>query len=301
MATWKGRSRGNLLGYRIFFFTLRTFGIRGAYALLRVVAFYYFLFAWRVVAIQQNYFRKTHGYGVFRSWWSVYGNLVQFGQSLIDKTVVMSKDIAVPFEVIHEGENQIAETLKKGEGVLLISAHIGNWEAAGQMLNKYGTTVNLVMMDREREKLKKYLQSMQSNRKLNIITIGDDWSHLIAIRQAFLRNEIVALHGDRFAPGQRTLANDFFGEPALFPLGPYLLSSKFKVPTLFVFCMKETDLRYHFYAYDSGEKGQKPEMLLQRFVSLLAEKVKDYPHQWYNYYDFWGTKNEKDDGNDSGR
>lgn len=290
MATWKGKSRGTLLGYRIFFWTLRSFGIRGGYALLRFVAFYYFLFAWKVVRIQMEYFKLVHRYGGFKAWRSAYGNLVQFGQSLIDKTVVMSKEMEVPFEVIHEGENLIGEALQKGEGVLLISAHVGNWEAAGQMLNKFDTTVNLVMMDMEHERLKQYFDTVMSDRKLNIITVGEGWSHLIAIQQAFTRNEIVALHGDRFAPGQRFLTTDFFGKPANFPLGPFLLSSKFKVPTLFVFCMKETDLRYHFYAYDSGEKGQKPDILLQRFVSLLGQKMKAYPQQWYNYYDFWDTK-----------
>jgi predicted LPLAT superfamily acyltransferase len=72
------------------------------------------------------------------------------------------------------------------------------------------------------------------------------------------------------------------------------------VPTLYVFCMKEEPKKYHFYAYESGAEGEKPELLLQRFVTLLNQKVKDYPLQWYNYYDFWqSTKNNKH-GNHSG-
>lgn len=301
MASWKGQSRGTVLGYRIFFFTLRVFGIRGAYLLLRLVAFYYFLFAWKVVRIQYRYFRTVHGFGWWKSYWSVYSNLVQFGQTLIDKTVVMSGKTDIPFEIIREGEHKIGEALQEGKGVLLISAHLGNWEAAGQLLNKFDTTVNLVMMDLERQRLKSYLDSVMSGRKLNIISIGNDLSHLVAIKQAFARNEIVALHGDRFAEGQRTLSFPFFGRPANFPLGPFILASKFKVPTLYVFCMKEKDLRYHFYAYDSGEIGSKPELLLQRFVSLLSEKVKAYPQQWYNYYDFWATKTSDENGDNSGR
>ena len=43
MASW-GASRGNQLGYRIFMVLLRTAGISPAYALLRLVTIYYFLF-----------------------------------------------------------------------------------------------------------------------------------------------------------------------------------------------------------------------------------------------------------------
>lgn len=301
MSSWKGQSRGTPLGYRIFFFTLRVFGIRAAYALLRFVAFYYFLFAWNVVRIQRHYFIKVHHYSAFKSWWMVYRNLVQFGQTLIDKTVVMSGEMKAPFDVRFTGDEHIQNALDEGEGVLLISAHIGNWEAAGQMLNKFNTTINLVMMDAERERLKSVLSAMQTKRKLNIIAIGNDLSHLVAIRQALLRNEIVALHGDRFVEGQRTMPVPFFGSKAFFPLGPFMLASKLKVRALFVFCMKESDLQYHFYAYDSGEKGEKSEILLQRFVSLLGRKLKSYPAQWYNYYDFWGFKSKTDDGDNSGR
>lgn len=287
--SWKGESRGNVLGYRIFFATLRLFGIRGAYVLLRFVAFYYFLFAWKVVRIQYNYFRTVHHYSALKAYFSVYKNIVQFGQTLIDKVVVMS-DRILPFEVVREGEDLIREALKKGNGALLISGHVGNWEAAGQLLNSLNTTVNLVMMDLEKEQIKGFLKEKMKERKLNIITIGNDLSHLVAIKQAFERNEIVALHGDRFAEGQRTAQREFFGRQASFPLGPFLLSSKLQVPTLYVFCMKQSSLKYHFYAHRADEKGARPEQLLEQFVCLLTQKVEAYPLQWYNYYDFWAPQ-----------
>jgi len=301
MASWKGKSRGNVLGYRIFFFTLKIFGLTGAYFLLRVVTFYYFLFARAAVKAQMNYFKQVHNYGGFKAWWASYRNLNQFGQTLIDKAVVQSGAYKAPFEIIREGEPLIGQALEKGKGVLLISAHIGNWEAAGQLLNKFNTTVNLVMLDAEHQRLKSYLQSVMKDRKLNIIPIKDDLSHLISIKQAFDKNEIVALHGDRYTDAHRVERLPFFGKDAAFPLGPFILSSKFKVPTLYVFCMKEKPKLYHFYAYESGIEGEKPELLLQRFVTLLTQKVKDYPLQWYNYYDFWQSTNNNKHGDHSGR
>lgn len=301
MSRWQGKSRGTVLGHRIFVFTLRVFGVRAAYALLRFVALYYFLFAWKPVRLQYRYFRRFHHYGPAKAIGAVYANLVQFGQTLIDKVVVMSKEVETPFQIIREGEDHIGAALERGQGVLLISAHVGNWEAAGQLLNKFNTTVNIVMMDAEHQRLKGYMESVMNERQLNIIPIGDDLSHLVAIKQAFARNEIVAMHGDRFVEGQRTHRTDFMGVPALFPLGPFILAAKFRVPTLFVFCMKESDLRYHFYAYPPEPAVQKPEELLRLFVSLLNQKMKAYPKQWYNYYDFWAAETPDENGDHSSR
>jgi predicted LPLAT superfamily acyltransferase len=300
MASWKGQSRGNVLGYRIFFLTLRLFGVRGAYALLKFVGFYYFLFAREVQRVQRDYFSKVHGYSGAKAYWSVYRNIIQFGQTLIDKAVVMSGRMKMPFEIERDGEEHIANALGQDKGLLLISAHIGNWEVAGQLLNKFNTQVNLVMMDREREQLKRYLDQMLSARKLNIIPIGDDLSHLVAIKNAFADKQIVALHGDRFAEGQRTGIVEFFGKKARFPLGPFLLASKLKVPVLFVFCMKDSELVYHFYAHKPRLESTSAPDLLHDFVTQLEQKVSDYPYQWYNYYDFWGTENEAHNGNSSG-
>ena len=44
------------------------------------------------------------------------------------------------------------------------------------------------------------------------------------------------------------LTADFLGETARFPMGPFVLASKFKVPVSYVFAVKESKLHYHFFA-----------------------------------------------------
>ena len=45
MAEWKGKSRGNTLGYQIFVFIFKNFGVRPAYFILYFVVLYYFFFS----------------------------------------------------------------------------------------------------------------------------------------------------------------------------------------------------------------------------------------------------------------
>jgi len=100
------------------------------------------------------------------------------------------------------------------------------------------------------------------------------------------------MHADRFVEGAKTITVKFLGADAKFPLGPFILASRFRVPVSFVFAMKESTFHYHFFAteikdYLHLDKDIMMQQMLTDFVSYMEEKVKKYPEQWYNYYDFW--------------
>ena len=181
-------------------------------------------------------------------------------------------------------------TLKKG-GILL-SGHIGNWDVAGHFFTHLETPVNIVLYDGEHEQIKKYLEGVTGKRRVNIIVIKNDLSHIYAISEAFDRNELICMHADRFIEGNKTLSADFLGDKARFPMGPFLLAFKFKVPVSFVFALKESKLHYHFFAsqikdYTKSPKEGVMQEMLNDFSKELEKKLKHYPEQWFNYYNFW--------------
>jgi predicted LPLAT superfamily acyltransferase len=184
-------------------------------------------------------------------------------------------------------------------GGLLISAHVGNWEIAGQLLNRLEKKVNIILFDAERQQIKGYLSDVLANRNVHFIVIKDDYSHLVEIRQALANKEIVAMHGDRYIEGNKTVVVDFMGRPAKFPLGPVNMAAKFKVPVSFVFAIKATPKHYHFYATPlqyipyPGSLKQRDATLTEAvkiYVKKLEGILLKYPLQWFNYYDFWNLQ-----------
>src|SRR5690606_11289110 len=130
---WEGKSRGGLSGHRIFVFILRTFGLRSAYFVLRFVAFYFFLFA-KSTKTSLKYFREIQGYKGFKAYKACYQNYYIFGQILLDRVALLS-GVKTNFTIEHEGQKDNLQNLKNlNKGCILLSAHIGNWEIAGQML-----------------------------------------------------------------------------------------------------------------------------------------------------------------------
>lgn len=291
MPSWEGKSKATTTGYRIFVSVLKTAGQIPAYFLLRFVAFYYLLFSRKSTTAAFRFFRRRFNYSTLRSIVFVYRNYYQFGQSIIDKFVVMS-GLDNRFTFDFDGENFLREMVKEGRGGLLLSAHIGNWEIAGHLLKRLNTSINIVLFDGEHEKIKQYTDSVTGKKQVKLIVIRNDLSHIYAINEALKNNELVCMHADRFLEGNKTSSLNFLGEPARFPVGPFIIATRFKVPVSFVFAMKESNFHYHFFASEIQDnfvagKNEAVEKLMKDFVIAMENKVKAYPLQWYNYYNFW--------------
>lgn len=287
MSSWKGKTRGGLLGYKIFVFLLRKSGLKAAYGLLRIVAAYFIVFAPTATASIYTYFRKIHHYSRPKALIAIYQNFYIFGQTLIDKVAIMA-NIKNKFSYTFEGENNLLALNELNQGGMLISAHLGNWEIAGFLLKRINMRINIVMFEEEHERIKKYLGRVIAPNKVNVIPIKQDLSHIFQINNALRNKEIICMHGDRFVEGSRIDAVNFMGKQAYFPLGPFTIAAKLKVPFTFVYAFKGKGYQYHLSATPPiMDKNIKAQDILNLYIHSLEEKVKEYPLQWFNYYDFW--------------
>jgi predicted LPLAT superfamily acyltransferase len=288
--SWTGKSKGGKTGYQIFVFLLKHAGLRAAYVLLRFVAFYYLVTPRSSSRFNYLYFRKL-GYGKLKSILSLYRNYYVFGQCLIDKISTMA-GFGDRFSFYFDGEEHLMQMVNQGKGGILLSAHAGNWEIAGHYLDRLDTTVNIVMYDAEYESIKNYLQSVTGKRKANIITISEDMSHIYQILEALEKNELICMHADRMLNStQRTISQPFLGENALFPYSIFRMIITFGVPVSFVYAFREPGFHYHFFATKAfvytGKQNVALNEISSNYVSELERKVKQYPLQWFNYYNFW--------------
>ena len=291
MESWEGKTRGGVLGYKIFVWTLRNFGISFAYFLLVFVVSYFIFTSGKAFRAVYRYFHERMNYGKLKSLISIYRNYYVFGQILVDKLALLA-GFQHKFTFDFEGEEYLRQMDKGG---LLISGHAGNWEIAGQLLVRLEKKINILMYDAEHQKIKGYLADVLQ-RNVHFIIIREDYSHLQEIKEAFSRGEIIAMHGDRYIEGNKTVVTEFLGKNAAFPIGPVNLAARFNVPAAYVFAVKESNTHYHFYStplqyIEFSNNLKKRDAILASAVTKFADAfetvVYKYPLQWFNYYDFW--------------
>lgn len=287
MSAW-GKTRGNKLGYKIFILLIKTAGVFPAYALLRLVSLYYFLFPGKSGKTLYYYFNTRLGYNYLKAKWAIYENFNYLGRSIIDKMVLMS-GMPSPFTINHDGVENLYKMREEGKGGLLLSAHVGNWELAGHLLKRLNTKINVVMYEVEQEKIKEYLDKVR-DRSFHVIFIKNDLSHIYEISSALQNNEFVCIHADRFLQGNKTIKGSLLGAEADFPMGPFILATTFQAPVSYVYSVKEGLKHFHFFAspphyYEKG-RANVPKVL-EDYIDSMEKMIQKYPLQWHNYFPFW--------------
>ena len=284
---WDGKTKGTLTGYKIFFFFIKFWGIGFAYKLLRVVTYYYYLFAAKPKKALLDFYQNTLHFSVSEAKQLTRRNFYIFGQTLVDRTAFLLGR-AKEFSHTFENEQYLIDIRDGGKGGILLSAHLGNWETAGNLLKgRITPTINIVMLDAEVESIKKFMDLSTGGSRFKVIAIKDDLSHVIAIRNALLNNEFVAIHADRYLEGAKFIELDFLGKKAKLPYGPFVIASKFDAPVTFVFAAKDGEYSYHLSATLPITQKMKPGQIAELYAAELERKVKQYPEQWFNYFNFF--------------
>lgn len=293
MATeWQGKSRGTVLGYKIFVFSMKHLGMSAAYFVLYFVAAYFCLFSKDSSKAIYYYFNKRLNYSSFKSYMGIYRSYYVFGQTILDK-IAISSNLSNKFTYEFDGGETITETLKEKKGGILISAHVGNFEISEYFFNQLedNASISLLTTDVEHTTIKNYLDSVRKKSSINLIIIKNDLSHIFEVNAALARNEIVCITGDRYTKNTKFLTETLLGHTAKFPAGPFMLASRLDVPVLFVYVMKESKKHYHLYARRSEAKHRDAQGLLKEFTESVTWMLEKYPFQWFNYFNFWDSKN----------
>ena len=290
--TWKGKTRGGTFGYMFFIYMIRCLGITAAYGFLALVVLYFIPFAPKATGNTWSYARNRLKYGRLKSVALLLKNYYRLGQILSDK-VAIGNGMTGKYHFKFENYQAFLDVLNGNTGVIMIGAHVGNWEIGVPFFDDYGKKINIVMYDAEHQKIKEILKKNGQQQPYKIIPVNkDNLAHIFKITEALDHKEYVCFQGDRYLNADKLLTCKFMGHEACFPIGPFLLASRMKVPVVFYFAMREAKQTYHFHFIlaekVSGSKEKKAEqLLLEQYVNALEKVISQYPEQWFNYYPFW--------------
>ena len=287
-----GQLRGGRWGIWFFITVLRLLGLRLTYALL-VPPSIYFTFVSPDVPATMDYHRRVFGP---QPWWKrrwlVFRHFLSFGRAIIDRTAVLAGDTK-HFSFTFDGEPHVRRVLTEGKGVLLLTAHFGNWEAAGQLLTRLDVPINVTGFDKETAGIRSLLQQ-SSKARFHLLPLTGSPTDAIPLVAALRRGEVVAMLGDR-PYGSPSTSIPFLGGEASFPIGAYVLAAIAGAPLVHVFSLREPGGHYRFLGFPP-ERPQMPphdqrDAYLRdcaaRFAGHLETIVKRDPLQWYNFFPFW--------------
>lgn len=236
--------------------------------------------------------RLVTGRSGVRLWWQAWRVFYSFCDFMVSYCYVPQATDAALLAMLESGDMQkIDQCLERGNGLVVWTAHLGNWEMASRLLELHGRRVNIARVV-EPNPAEVMLRDLMTNSRLNVVQLNDNPLASVELLNALRNGEIVAMQGDRVYHSFCAEAQ-FFGRTAKFPMGPFFLAYISGAPLLPGFVVRRKWLRYQVVLGEpiefshAGERDVELGAGLEKAVRFLEATIKSCPTQWLNFYDFW--------------
>lgn len=249
---------------------------------------FYMLFGRRGYKASYSFFRYRFGYPPLKAFAAVYRNHYVFGQVILDRFALYA---GRTFSFVMENQEDFNELLDSGDGILLLSSHVGNYEMAGYSLKAGDKPFSALVFSGETRTVMENRRAAFGRNNIRMVPVAEDMSHIFELNADLDRGGIVSMPSDRLFGSSKAVRKMFLGKEADFPLGPFSMAVGKNVPAFAIFVVKEDVYAYRilYFRLDSGhgDKRSRIETLAGNYVRTLESVVKRWPHQWFNWYDFW--------------
>lgn len=201
---------------------------------------------------------------------------------LIDKNYINKNISTINFDIVDQA-------LSGSKGVIIVSAHIANWELAGIAMAILGYPIACVALSHRNKAINDFFIKQRQLKGLEVIPLG---RAAFGCLQTLKKNKLLALVGDRDFT-QAGITIDFFGVPTLIPKGPVAFSFKTGAPILVGIMIRGKDDKFQFI-YEgpveierSNDLEKDMKILTEKYARILERYIKDYPGQWLMFRRFW--------------
>jgi lauroyl/myristoyl acyltransferase len=190
--------------------------------------------------------------------------------------------------VAFKGLEHIHAARTAGRGVVLVGAHIGNWEIGGAALSFRGLPVLAIIQPHPNPRVHRFFMSQRESHNFQTLPVG---SAALPILRHLKANGIVAVLGDR-PYGEEGLAVDFFGRPALFAGGPARLALATGAAFIPTFVLRRFDDSFMIIIeppvpHPDGPRPGRAREMTQAFARILEGYVRDHPSHWLPFFPVW--------------
>jgi predicted LPLAT superfamily acyltransferase len=288
------RERGSRLLMRAFASLSLKLGRPLGRALLYPACAYFLLFSRRARRASKDYLGRALGRAP--TWRERFRHYHCFAGQILDRLHLVTGDLE-RFTWTIEGLDALESALAQRRGAMLVGAHLGSFEMMRVLaLAEFPVRVRVLMHEANAEKLASVLAPLNADITRQVITLGRPET-MLEMRDALAAGEVVGLLADRVVAGDRVRRCPFLGAPAGFAEGPFVLAAALGVPVVLFSAVQEDDGRYRIRFEPFAEpivlarrdRDAALQDACERYAGWLEARCREYPYNWFNFYDFWAA------------
>jgi len=188
----------------------------------------------------------------------------------------------------YEGLENYTEAKKLGRGILVATAHLGNWELSAFAHALMTEPMNVVIRPLDNPAIDRLVEN---RRKLSGNRLIEKWDGARAILRALQHNEAVGILIDQNTSLQEGVFVDFFGTPACANTAFAKIAARTGAVVIPGFALwSDGEQRYVLRFYPSVEMTGDATEDTRRLHQLLEQVIREYPGQWLWIHRRWKTR-----------
>jgi len=192
-----------------------------------------------------------------------------------------------------EGEEHLRSALAKGRGVILLTAHFGNWELVGAGLAAAGYTLNVLARHQKDKATTSLVDSIRETAGMRVLPArsGDASRILRCLR----RGEIIGFLIDQNAAREGIFV-DFFGRLASTHAGAALFAIRTRAPVIPIFGIRHKDNTHtalilpEVEVIRTGNLKEDIRANTAAFTRLVEQQIRARPEMWFWLHDRWKSR-----------
>ena len=187
-----------------------------------------------------------------------------------------------------EGWENVLAARKVGSGGIFVTAHFGNWDAAGAIV-AFDYPLTVIQETFSNPEANELLRRVRADKKVHAVQLGN--AARPAMR-ALRRNEYLGVVADRPTPGEGVEVS-FFGRRAHVPAGTARLAIRTGAPIIVGGAIRNRDRTYTVIGYPpiytDGDRSPNVsvEGITQAVMSNIEVMIRRRPDQWYMFRPMW--------------
>ncbi|HUJ76671.1 MAG TPA: lysophospholipid acyltransferase family protein [bacterium] len=182
-----------------------------------------------------------------------------------------------------QGGPVLDAALTQGKGVVLVTAHFGNWELLGITLTGHGYPLHPYAGEQHNLLADQAINELRERAGLSVIRRKGGMRAMLKLLHA---RHIVGIIADQHESTRRHFVS-YFGQPVSVVDGPFLLARRTGAPVVFAACIRTRGMRYRTIveALDLPPATDDEELDLLRFTQAcfarLELHVRQHPEQYF--------------------
>lgn len=193
-----------------------------------------------------------------------------------------------------DGFDRVMNIIDSGRGVIIFTAHCGNWEWLSYITGMFGRPVSVLQRERDQPEMNRYITELRARAGVRTIDRGSASSARDMI-QAVKRGGILAFVIDQNIRTE-SVKVPFFGKPAPTPLGPAKFAVRTEAVVVPAVIERLADGRHHarFLEPIQCKRDDDPVALLARVTLDVEAQIRRVPEQWVWMHDRWRERPQWD-------